>query len=495
MLRRVPIAYLCIGSAVLFTFLFHGTGIGINLLIFECAMVGLWAGLYGLPRTGDIQLTIGGILLTAAMVTLHASSLAITMNIIAVVIGTGVLLAPQLGALHHAAALAVAHFLHAQRAFLGSLPRFGGPANTPRPSTARTWIPALLVPFVILLFITIYRAANPRFDALMNDLDADIALVFLLGLSLCAFLLFRTHHERLQRWAADHHDAVLPTRYLEETEQQATLLAEARTAILLIGILDLVLLVVNVLDVRYVWFDFQFEGQYLKQFVHEGTYLLILSILLGAAIVLYYFRGDLNFLRNNATLRWLSYAWLLQNALLAVSVAVRNARYIEHYALAYKRIGVGFFLLAIIAALVLILLKVHRRRSHHYLVRWNMRFVFALALLMSVFDWDTIIARYNMAHRERAFVELNFLAVLADKTLPLLIRSTLELENLDSYNREVLGGTHRYNRWLYMEPTHYAGLIDGRIQWFTKNYPERSWREWNLAEAQAYQLLQPYYVP
>ncbi|MBL7985055.1 MAG: DUF4173 domain-containing protein [Flavobacteriales bacterium] len=495
MLRRVPIAYLCIGSAVLFTFLFHGTGIGINLLLFECAMVGLWAVLYGLPRRSDVGLTIGGILITAAMVAVHASSLAITMNIIAVVIGTGVLLAPQLGALHHAAALSATHFLHAQGAFLGALPLFGGTASTAKRFNARTWIPALLAPLVILLFIAIYRASNPRFDALMDELDADIALVFLLGLSTCAFLLFRTYHTPLQQWAAKHHDAVLPTLAMEEADHQAMLLAEARTAVLLIGMLDLVLLVVNVLDVRYVWFDFRFEGQYLKQFVHEGTYLLILSILLGAAIVLYYFRGDLNFIRNSGALRWLSYAWLLQNALLAVSVGVRNARYIEHYALAYKRIGVGFFLVAIIAALVIILLKVHRRRSHHYVVRWNMRCVFALALLMSVFDWDTIIARYNMAHRERAFIELKFLTKLAYKTLPLLVRSKLELENLDSYNREVLGGTHRYNRWLYMEPVTYAGLIDERIQRFTTDYPQRSWREWNLAEDQAYHVLKPYRIP
>jgi len=80
------------------------------------------------------------------------------------------------------------------------------------------------------------------------------------------------------------------------------LLNEYRTAVFLFVILNLLLLIVNSIDIYWVWFNFEWNGQYLKQFVHEGTYLLIFSILLSLILTLYFFRGNLNFLKKN---RWL----------------------------------------------------------------------------------------------------------------------------------------------------------------------------------------------
>ena len=249
------------------------------------------------------------------------------------------------------------------------------------------------------------------------------------------------------------------------------------------------LLLLNALDIHHVWFNFQFEGQYLKAFVHQGIWMLIVPIVLGALIVLYYFRGDLNFHTGNRTIKLLSYLWLTQNAVLVVSVAIRNYWYIHHYALAYKRIGVAFFLLATLVGLLLIMVKVRRQRSHHFLVRWNMVSLYSIALLMTLVDWDTLIARYNMAQRGRAFVELDYLATLSDKTLPYMIRSTLELEALDRCNEQVLGGPERYRSGSYMSPLRFAARVHYRAKDFLNKYPERSWKEWNAADARAYAKL------
>jgi hypothetical protein len=56
--------------------------------------------------------------------------------------------------------------------------------------------------------------------------------------------------------------------------------------------------------------------------VHEGTYLLILCILMAMGVLLWFFRGNLNFLPDNERLRWLAHLWLAQNAMLALSVGV-----------------------------------------------------------------------------------------------------------------------------------------------------------------------------
>ncbi len=486
---------LCLSFAALFTFLFHGTGIGLNLLLFEALVFGALLVSGRLPLKRDVLITTGGTLVIAVLVLLHGSALAITMNLISVLLAIGVLLAPELGALHHSAVLACSHLVAAQRTFLRSLPWPAAPSRA-LGITPRNAISGALVPLILLLFASLYSASNPYFAKVMADfyawlgnLDASLPFVFLLGLVVCSFLLIVTRNDRLMRWANARIDALVPGSDLADDARGHALRSETRIGILLLGSLNVLLLLLNVLDIDHVWLNFHFTGQYLKQFVHEGTWLLILSIVLGALIVLYYFRGDLNFLSRNRVIKALSYAWLAQNTVLAVSVAIRNYWYIHHYALAFKRIGVVFFLLATVVCLVLIGLKVRHRRSHHFLIRWNVLSIYLVALGMSLFDWDTIIARYNMAQRERAFVELDFLATLGDKSLPCLVRSKLELQNLDSYNEHVLGGPHRYTRQLYMTPEFFAARINHRVDAFMKEYPERSWREWNAADAWAFRVL------
>ena len=172
--------------------------------------------------------------------------------------------------------------------------------------------------------------------------------------------------ERMLKWAKAKMDALLPSSRSGDNEHQRAIHSEAAIGILLLGSLNALLLLLNALDIHHVWFNFHFEGQYLKSFVHQGTWLLIVSIVLGALIVLYYFRGDLNFHTGNRTIKVLSYLWLTQNAVLVVSVAIRNYWYIHHYALAYKRIGVAFFLLATLVGLLLIMVKVRNQRSRHF---------------------------------------------------------------------------------------------------------------------------------
>ena len=482
----------CLAFAALFTILFHGTGIGLNLLLFELAVFGFLLALRRVPNTRAVIITLGGTLLTAVLVVLYGSTLAIVMNAVSMLLTVGVLLAPELNALHQSAALALSHLVAAPRALWRSLPLPSSAAPV-LGITPRGAVSGALVPLIVLLFATLYSASNPYFGELvadfytwLGDLDASLPVVFALGLVVSCFLLLLTRNERLMRWATSKLDGLIPSAM--DDARTRVMRTEVRTGILLLGTLNALLLLLNVLDIHHVWFNFMFTGQYLKQFVHQGTWLLIVSIVLGALIVLYYFRGDLNFRARNRVIKALSYAWLAQNAVLAISVAVRNYWYIHHYALAYKRIGVAFFLLATVIGLGIILLKVRHRRSQHFLARWNMLSLYLVALAMSVFDWDPLIARYNMAHREQAFVELDFLATLDDKALPYLLRSPLELVNLDDYNARLIGA-ERHWRARYMDPKRYGTLMNQRVRTFVEEYPERSWREWNLADARAHAAL------
>ena len=365
--------------------------------------------------------------------------------------------------------------------------------NASRTITPRGVLSVSLVPVVLLLFVSIYRASNPHFDQFLavvlkklDRLDFMMIQSFIIGLLISGFLLLATRNRLLTRWAMPGEDQLpLPV----EGPADAIARGELLTATLLLTGLNILLLIANVLDIKYVWTGFQFDGQYLKQFVHEGTYLLLLSILLGAAIVLYYFRGDLNFHRRNRVVKCMSYAWLVQNVVLALSVGMRNYWYIHYYALAYKRIGVAFFLLALCIGLVLVMIKVRRGRTAHYLLRTNALAVYCVAVVMALFNWDGIIARYNMAQAGKAFVHLDYLATLSDKTLPDLVRSPVELEKIAAFNATLIDNAERYSPDLYMTPDAYRKLIDERVLAFLDEYPKRSWKEWNLADAKAYQAL------
>ena len=63
---------------------------------------------------------------------------------------------------------------------------------------------------------------------------------------------------------------------------------------------NVLLLVVNIIDINWLWIDFNPKSiDNLSQLVHEGTYVLIFSILLSMAIIEYFFRGNINFYKKN----------------------------------------------------------------------------------------------------------------------------------------------------------------------------------------------------
>src|SRR6185437_2384871 len=61
-------------------------------------------------------------------------------------------------------------------------------------------------------------------------------------------------------------------------------------------LLNALLLLINIIDVKYVWLGFTFhKDANMAAYVHEGAWLLIFSIVLAMLLLLFFFRGNLNF--------------------------------------------------------------------------------------------------------------------------------------------------------------------------------------------------------
>lgn len=265
---------------------------------------------------------------------------------------------------------------------------------------------------------------------------------------------------------------------------------ELKSGVLLLVSLNLLLALVNFLDIKNIWFGFAFEGQFLKELVHQGTYALIFSVLLSMCVVLFFFRGNLNFYSKNKNLKVLAYLWIGQNMVLLLSVLVRNSIYIHYYALAYKRLGVFMFLLACAIALVLLVSKVRRTRSLSYFFHTNTLSVVAILCAGCFINWDVWIARYNMGHYKTAFLHLDYLSQLSEKAYP---EMDLPLTTLREFKQKepsyFKGFSSSVSRVAYMEPEDFHTKIQEGKKTFLREYPKRSWLEWNLADYQAYNRL------
>jgi hypothetical protein len=170
--------------------------------------------------------------------------------------------------------------------------------------------------------------------------------------------------------------------------------------------------------------------------------------------------------------------------ILSLSVGIRIYWYIHFFALAYKRIGVILFLVAVFIGLVTVMIKISRKRSFFWLLRSNALSVFSVLLIGSLFNWDSIIARYNFNHYQHSFVHLDWLATLSDKALPELDQSPGSLATV----RQCQDKTFRFEQQ-YMPPATYYQIIRNRKTEFLEKMSHRSILSWNLAEAKAKRKL------
>ena len=130
----------------------------------------------------------------------------------------------------------------------------------------------------------------------------------------------------------------------------------------------------------------------------------------------------------------MAYGWISQNGLLAISVGIRNYHYIDYHGLAYKRIGVIFFLALTLFGLGSLFVKIANKKSGYFLWRTNAWAVYGVMVLLALFNWDGIITKHNLNHNTDKDIDIPFLLTLSDKVLP-------ELHE----HREVFSDSYNYD--------------------------------------------------
>jgi hypothetical protein len=362
---------------------------------------------------------------------------------------------------------------------------------------------------VFLLFYIIYANANPLFDDYSNTFWSWISenIFFVFNISLTHFLFiaagiiiigsmfFTINFDYFKNKEAGRSDLLFRKRRsgIRKTKPYSSvnpllkwpvpfkmkaLYFEHRIALFLLFMVNMLLFIVNLIDINWIWFGFTVpEGFSLKQFVHEGTYLLILSMILSIGILLYFFRNNQNFYKGNNRLKFLAYSWIAQNIILCISVFLRNYHYISFHGLAYKRIGVIIFLLLTLICLVTLYFKISKLKSSFYLLRINTWSLYIVMLFTSMISWDTFIARYNVNHWNSGEIDTDFYFTLSDKALPVLY------ENLDKIENQMQRHKENDVRWVEnLEFRIFREELDRRRFRFFSEQKNYSWLSWNYAD-------------
>ncbi len=256
-------------------------------------------------------------------------------------------------------------------------------------------------------------------------------------------------------------------------------------AVVLFSLLNALFLFINFIDVKWVWFSFSIrEGFNLKAFVHEGTGYLLVCLLLSIALVLYFFRKNLNFYPNNRLLKTLAFAWIVQNALLAISVAIRTGHYINFHGLASKRIGLLIFISMVLFGLFSLWVKIAQKRNFAYLMRVNSAFILGALTVSACFSWDRIVLTHNLAHHNPHEIDVDHYLDLDPSVYPLLY------QNLQTVEDQIAAHQNNKVKWIQYEDIH---SFKHRLDMGTQSYLEKEARQkiwsWNWPDARASRKL------
>lgn len=353
-----------------------------------------------------------------------------------------------------------------------------------------------LVPLILfMVFFGLFRAGNPifrnwsnGFKALIDQLFADFSWA-LFWLMILGFLVLRMVFLSGKSWPLRFKvgDDLIRSKKAQSKRRFKinALRREYKMALLVFASLNILLLCLNSIDIPSFWFGFEMpEGFSLKEFLHEGVAFLMISLILAAAVVFYFFRKNINFYPHNKLLTVLAKLWIIQNGILSISVILRTAYYIDFHGLANGRIAVLSVMTVVLYSLFLLYQKVNAIRSHAYVFKKVSLYVMFLLAGMSAWDWDSSTARYNLAHGQINEIDVDNYLDLHPRVYPLIYAQ------LDRVEVQIKAHANNERRWInYQDLDAFRKALDRRRDHYLKQEQKQGIWSWNWADQRATTLL------
>lgn len=438
-------------SSILFSTLFYNHQIGLNLSIFSVLTIIILAISNTHKFKNKITLYYTLIyLLTAALVFIQYTNLSILANIIAFMVLIGCIIESRSSIYvqwYNGIYTSIVGYFH--RRFIKQNVKEG---KTHKKTTDTLHLIKLIgIPLVFIIgFIVLYKNGNPIFNDIISKINFDFINMQWLLFTVLGYYLFSNIFSPVQVDSVTnldlqtsntlHQSKTFSTEVLKKEKQLGTIL------LLLLNILIAFYLTTDIISLSTINST---HASVLSNQVHSGINTLIASIVIAIIIILYFFRGDLNFFKGNKLLKNLSYTWILLNVILVILIATKNYNYIASFGLTYKRIGVNVYLFLTLIGLITTLIKVSKVKNFVFLLRINTRIAFALLIFFSIIDWDYSITKYNINHA--ASLDLNYLISLSINNA-VLLNEYRESNNLSS----------KQNNEIYIKHRNYINIVKNR---------------------------------
>ncbi|WP_179336653.1 DUF4153 domain-containing protein [Winogradskyella ludwigii] len=308
------------------------------------------------------------------------------------------------------------------------------------------WAKIILIPTVIVIaFIALYKEGNPVFSNIIENIDFGFINIQWLLFAGLGYYLFNNIYAPIVVEHATELDLQTDDTLLKtDAFSILKLKQENQLGVILISLLNALIVMYLITDITFLTSQQAISASAYSAQVHSGINALIASIVIAIMILLYVFRGNLNFYDQNITLKRLAFTWIILNILLVLSIVFKNSQYIYYFGLTYKRIGVVVYLLLATIGLITTLLKINSAKNNWYLFRINTQAVFIILIASSTINWDYHITNFNFNYAQS--MDYNYVIELSNNNT-LLLNKQLENKSLSEGSIRLIKS--KYNKYVY----------------------------------------------
>ncbi|MBL1222264.1 DUF4173 domain-containing protein [Chryseobacterium sp. L7] len=267
----------------------------------------------------------------------------------------------------------------------------------------------IIIPLVFIsIFFGIYSAGSDHFAALFRDYELDVNIWQVICLSVLGFFIaFNYWNYAVERFIYKKNHLLDDDFNEANKTQKATYsfldLEAERTSGVISFICLNILLVFFIITYNYEQFyEVSKTPVQLSEETHERVNAVIMSIVMAVLVIMFYFKSGFNFDPKAKLMKMLARIWIILNAVLVVSAAVKNYEYIISYGFTYKRLGVFAFLLLSLIGLALTFIKIQKKKRNAFLFNRMTWYFYGTILACSYINWGGIITSQNMKRKDFA---------------------------------------------------------------------------------------------
>lgn len=410
-------------AAILFSFIFYQKSFGINTILFSILVIGLITFIRPQSLKPRLSIIFSALLLIASgIVFWHNSVLSLFSYFTTLFL--------FLGYIAHANSSVYVSFHNGFLSAIFSQIYVWSIRGSQEVKAAKKgninfvfWTKVIFIPTIsIIVFTSLYRKANPYFDNMINRIDLSFIDLGWILFTLLGVIIFNNISRPIAFEPITSYDINTENNLIQNKTKEPEpnkLTNETTLGIVLMVALNILIGLFLITDIMYILQENLTHGNQFSQAVHNGINALVTSIILTIAIILYFFRGDLNFFKKSERLKSIAYLWIFLNIILIGITCFKNTLYISNFGLTYKRIGVFVYLFLTLIGLLTTFIKVFQTKNLWYLFRRNTAFAFVILFICSFINWDAEITRYNLKH-DLKYQSIDYLIDLSDRNAMLL---------------------------------------------------------------------------